>query len=453
MNASIDRHALSYKIELIYRNQKLGQIISLLIASYLAWIAAEQVGAGKALLLWWLSTIAIAIVRLALAARYTRLTQAEKEKNIDAWVLRVRVGALISGLIWGAGTLLITLSGDIVLQLFTAFVMAGMASGALPVLGPDRFSYRAYAWPIVLAVIVGVFDTDHMHVAFSVLSCLALIIFTRGADHFRETLDDTLRLEGEKTKLLNSVNQAHEIADRSNRAKTEFLANISHELRTPMNGILGLSDLLDQENLTPAQRDLLNPLRNSANDLLKLINDLIQLSALEAGHVKPNPTPFALSDLGSSLQATYFQPCYTKGIDLLDRFDDNLPSIVVGDIALLQKIFVQLAGNAIKFTERGSITLTARVQHLSSNKVDVEFSVADTGPGISAEILSALDGIFVQADTSSSRRYGGAGIGLRIARRLIELLGGKLKIESEVGVGSRFSFTLPFEIAEAHQLS
>lgn len=450
MRKSVDRHALSYKIELIYRNQKLGQVLSLLIASYLAWIAVEQVGADKALFLWWLSAIAIAVVRLVFAARYMRLAQADKEKDIDAWAYRVRIGALVSGLIWGAGTLLITLSGDIILQLFTAFVMAGMAAGALPVLGPDRFSYRAYAWPIVLAVIVGVFGTDHMHMAFSVMSFLCLIIFTRGADHFSEMLDDTLRLEREKTDLLNSVNRAHEAADRSNLAKTEFLANISHELRTPMNGILGLSDLLDQENLTDAQRELLTPLRASANDLLKLINDLIQLSALEAGHVKLNPTTFALSDLGTSLQATYFHQCNTRGIDLLERFDNNLPAVVTGDIALLQKIFVQLAGNAIKFTERGSITLSARIHELSSDRVEIEFTVADTGPGISADKLSMLDGIFVQADTSVSRRHGGTGIGLRIARKLIELMGGSLKIESEVGVGSRFSFILPFGLNDQH---
>jgi signal transduction histidine kinase len=448
LKTSIDRHALTRRIELIYRNQKLGQILSLLIASYLGWIAAEQVGADTALFVWWLAAIAIALVRLILAARYMRLTQADKEQTIDTWVHRVRVGALTSGLVWGAGTLLITLSGDIVLQLFTAFIMAGMASGALPVLGPDRFSYRAYAWPIVLAVIIGVFDTDHMHVAFSVLSCLALIIFTRGADNFRDMLDETLRLEQEKGDLLNSVNEAHELADRSNRAKTEFLANISHELRTPMNGILGLSELLEQENLTSPQRELLTPLRRSANDLLKLINDLIQLSALEAGHVKPNPITFALSDLGASLQATYFHQCYAKEIDLLERFDEALPAIAVGDISLLQKVFAQLVGNAIKFTERGHITLKARIHSLSSNKVEVEFTVADTGPGIPADKLNALDGIFVQADTSVARRHGGAGIGLRIARRLIEVLGGDLKIESEVGVGSRFSFILPFELVD-----
>jgi signal transduction histidine kinase len=261
-------------------------------------------------------------------------------------------------------------------------------------------------------------------------------------------LDDTLRLEQEKDDLLNSVNEAHAAADRSNRAKTEFLANISSELRTPINGILGLSELLNQEALTLAQRELLNPLRESANDLLKLINDLIQLSALEAGHVKTNPITFALSDLGSSLQANYFQECNAKHLDLLERFDEDLPAIVIGDIAHLQKVFIQLIGNAIKFTERGCVTLTARIHRRSKNMVEIEFMVADTGPGIPADKLSMLDGIFVQADSSNARRHGGAGIGLRIARKLIELMGGKLKIESEVGVGSRFSFILPFELSD-----
>lgn len=444
-----DRHALRFKIELIYRNQKLGQILSLLIASYMAWIAAEQLGATLPLVVWWLFAVGIAIVRLFLAARYMQLSQEDKEDSIALWQRRVRIGSLLSGLIWGAGTLLITLNGDIVLQLFTAFIMAGMSAGALPVLGPDRFSYRAYAWPIIVAVIVGVFGADRMHFAFSVLSFFALIVFTRGADHFREMLDDSIRLQHEKDVLLKTVKVAHADAERSNRAKTEFLANISHELRTPMNGILGLSDLLDQEELTPQQRALLTPLRASADDLLKLINDLIQLSALEAGHIKPAPTAFALSDLGISLQATYFQQCTAKGLDLLERFDDDLPPIVTGDIALVQKIFVQLVGNAIKFTERGCITLSASIGEISPQAVVVAFAITDTGPGMSNEQLSNLDGIFVQADTSSVRRHGGTGIGLRIARRLIELLGGKLQIDSTPGQGTTCRFSLPFAIAPA----
>lgn len=442
-----DTFVLSRRVELLYRNVLLGQGVSLINASVLTWVATSLVE-HSAIYGWWLTAVAIAGMRISQAIRYRRAAPSEKLAETAQWRQRALLSAAGGGIVWAGGAVLLMSQGNTYLQLFVGFVMSGMIAGAVPILAADRLVFRSYAWPISLAVAFGTLGSDPLHIAFTVMSLLFLLAVTRSADFFHGTLQETLRLEHEKDSLLNTIDHARELAERSERAKTEFLANISHELRTPMNGILGFTELLEQEPLNEAQQELLKPLRSSAEDLMTLINDLIQLSALEAGHIKPSPIDFVMSDLGNALLTVYFKPCMAKGIDLLDNFDPDLPSVVKGDISLLQQIFAQLIGNAIKFTDHGSVTVSAKIQNRTEKTVAIEFAVSDTGPGIPAEKIGTLNGLFVQVDSSKIRRHGGTGIGIPIARKLIQLLGGTLAIESQVGVGSRFSFTVPFELTE-----
>lgn len=450
MNATAERYALRHKVELIYRNQKLGQILSILISCYMVWIAHGTVPFEGMLHAWLAATMAIALARLLLANRYMHLSPAEKDSHIESWLRKVQLGSLISGLIWAAGTLLMTLAGDIKLQLFTAFIMAGMCAGALPVLGPDRFSYRAYAWPIILAVIVGVFDrNDHLHVAFSLLSILFLVIMSRGADHFRDMLDDTLRLEYEKGDLLKTVRQAREAAEQSDRAKTEFLANITHELRTPMSGILSLAELMALDNLSEEQRSLLNPLQESAREMMGKIENLIVLAALDAQHTHLKPAPFAVVELLDAMLAIHRHTAEAKGLQIHAHTDKRMPNVLIGDLAQLHVLVDHLVANAVKFTDRGHIDISLDLVEQHAESVQVKFSVADTGPGISDETLQLIGHKLTQADGSATRRHGGIGVGLPIARKLIELMGGQLEITSQPGRGSTFTFTLPFDLPAA----
>lgn len=447
MNPSTDPFILGRKVDLLYRNLRLGQIFSIVNASFLVWIAHTQVNPSS-LGIWWLLAITAAGLRLALAANFYGESEPERLLRSAFWRQRALFGAASSGLIWASGTLLLLSSGDTILQLFTAFVMAGMVAGAIPALAADRIIFRSYAWPITLAVVIGAIGKDPLHIAFSAMSLFFLVIATRSADNFHDALQDTFRLEHEKDSLVEHLEHARQIAEQSNRTKTEFLANISHELRTPMNGIMGLGELLDLEELSEDQRSLLTPLRQSSADLMHLINHLIELSALEAGQVKLSHGAFAVSELLQALVSSHRKAAATKKLALLEEEDPTLPPVLVGDIDRLRQIFVHLVGNAIKFTEHGSICISVRVAKALADNVNLEFTVADTGPGIAAEKLSQLTGLFVQADGSAIRRHGGIGIGLPIARKLIELMGGELRIDSEIGVGSRFSFTLPFTFPE-----
>lgn len=447
MNHSSDPFILSRRVELLYRNVWMGQTFSIINAAALTWVSISLQG-HSAVYGWLLAVIAIAGFRIWQAARYQAEDVAARIANAPLWRQRAQRGVIIAGIIWASGALLLMAQGNTQLQLFTAFVMAGMVAGAVPILAADRVIFRSYAWPIVLAVALGAAGGDNLHIAFSLMSLFFLMVVTRSADFFHDTLHETFRLEHEKDGLLVNLEKSRAVAERSDRAKTEFLANISHELRTPMNGILGLSELLSLEPLSPDQQSLLDPLRDSATQLMEIIEHLIQLSALEAGHVKFNPAPFAVSELLDGMLSGQRRAALAKGLDLQQETDDRLPDVLVGDLAHLQQVFLHLVGNAVKFTDRGSISIKAQLQDQQQYSARIEFSIRDTGPGISPEKLQLISGMLTQADGANNRRFGGIGVGLPIVRKLLELMGGELLIDSEPGIGSTFRFSLPFELPE-----
>lgn len=431
------------QVALLYRNIPLGQFISVANASLLTWLWQGSVGsvaAGG----WWLAAVAVALARFLLAKAFAGHSEQDLAEQPQLWLRRARLGALGGGVAWTAGALLFILNGDTVQQIFTAFVMAGMVAGAVPILAADRLSFRLYGWPIVLTTAVAALGTDPLHIAFSTMAVLFLFGSSRSADHFHQTLLESLRLEREKDALLGRLALAKQAAEESNRAKAEFLANISHELRTPMNGIVGMSELLGMENLSPTQQEFLAHLREAADELLVLINNLIELSALEAGQLVLHPRSFAPADVLPALLAEAEKKARAKSLDFRHQADESLPLVLVGDIDRLRKVLGHLADNAVKFTERGQIGIAVKLMKTTRDTAQVEFAVTDTGTGIPADKLPTIFEPFTQADGSVTRRYAGAGIGLPICRKLTELMGGTLTAESRPGVGSTFRLCLPF---------
>jgi two-component system, sensor histidine kinase len=260
---------------------------------------------------------------------------------------------------------------------------------------------------------------------------------------------DLYRMTQEVRQQANSqVNLAKEhaarlTAERSNRAKSEFLANISHELRTPMNAIIGMTDLALGEELSPTLREFLTTARSNAQVLLELLNEILDFSRLEAGKFVLQNMPFRLRDLIADLVRTFEFRARDKGLEMQSHIEAVVPDRLMGDPLRIRQVLMNFLTNAIKFTESGKISISIALESNSQKEVEVKFSVADTGIGISAEDRERIFAPFTQVDASTTRRHGGAGLGLAIAGDLIREMGGRRAIQSEVGKGSTFSFTLP----------
>lgn len=238
--------------------------------------------------------------------------------------------------------------------------------------------------------------------------------------------------------------EARYLAESANRAKSEFLANMSHEIRTPMNGVLGMAELLGFTELTPRQQEYLDCVRSSGKSLLALINDVLDLSKIEAGKVELEYRVFSVRQSIQDVVNTQLSTIFKKHLDLTVSLADELPEVVKGDQLRFKQIMLNLLGNAIKFTPTGSITITADLLEQQQFSTLVRVTVRDTGIGMTPEVQQRIFEPFTQAESSTTRSYGGTGLGLSICRKLVGLMGGVITVESELGQGSCFCLDLPF---------
>lgn len=357
------------------------------------------------------------------------------------WYILFLSGLAGSSLIWSLMAFYFILTQHPSYQIMIVAISLGFLAGSIVTLSVDKLSVLVFTQPITFTVLICLVLTGD-----DVLKVTAVLLMLLDIPVFISSLTSS--------ESSYQLYQSAEIEKRMNAAKTDFLAKMTHELRTPMNAVVGIGYLLEKTELSGKQENYIKKLQYASNSLLGIINNILDFSRIEAGQFKLERKPFKLADVISTLQALVENQAQKKSLVFKILVDDTTQSLkLIGDPLRLTQVLTNLAINSVKFTHSGSVTMSIEQSLSDEHRVQLLFKVTDTGIGIHDKDKAALFKSFSQVNYAGSRRYGGTGLGLAISQNLVEMMGGKITVDSVVDQGSVFCFSLWFEYSESNSIS
>lgn len=399
----------------------------------------------RLMLVWFLLVLLLSIVRYGIYRTHRSQGRAWSTARKEAYF----VGShLASGILWALpAPLMIPNVPDISWYLAIPIVQTAMIAGAVSILCANRAAFYAFAIPVLIALAACYQLLGSGGIAYLlVIAAFAKLLHSAERNSYKLVRADLLR-QYEMKRLLNQLVESKESAEAANKAKGDFLANMSHEIRTPMNGVIGALKLLQEDELNNRQSHLLNTSLSSAESLLKLLSEILDLSKIEAGKFELEQSSFSVSALVQEVASLYQPLAIRKGVRFTAIVPEDAPPWVCGDNLRLKQVLSNIVGNAIKFTQQGKIQVEVTFSSIVDEQVRVHFAVADSGVGIASDKLETIFNAFDQADTSTTRNFGGTGLGLYISARLLGSMDGDIGVESEPGKGSLFWFEVPLVLA------
>ncbi len=441
--------------QILYSNGLASNVVVLVASGIILYIFRGQL--PSSLLGGWSIFMTIAVLfRMQLIYRY-RLEDNKRDQH-HTFRFQYLLGTMLVALGW-AGIVGAGLGHpEFEYRIYIILLVVAIQGAAIPVLGASLAAIFIYTLPPVLTALTLLFSYGGKDLATGIAVAMYTLMILRSGIILYNTLVNsiTLRIHNQNissnlektvTERTLELKDSRDLAEKANKTKSEFLANMSHEIRTPMNAIIHFSNLALREEMPPVSRDFIEKLHSASRSLLRIVNDILDLSKIESGKLEIENTSFSLRNLLKEVMDSISISAEEKGLIFEVDLPDTLCGTFRGDAFRVQQVLINLISNAIKFTEEGGVTLEVREQKSNGNKTEIEFRVIDTGIGMTEEQQKKLFQPFQQADTSTTRRYGGTGLGLVISRQLIELMQGSITVKSEPGNGSTFSVKIPFEDA------